>query len=543
MKNSKTRFVFVTGGVCSSLGKGISTASLGLLLEGYGYKISIIKMDPYLNIDPGTMSPYQHGEVYVTDDGAETDLDLGHYERFTNAQLSKKNSVSTGQIYYSVIMRERRGDYLGRTVQVIPHITNEIKKRIYDVALEDELDFVLVEIGGTVGDIESVPFLEAIRQIRQELGWARVLNVHLTLVPAITVAGEMKTKPTQHSVKELMQIGILPDILLCRCSRPMTEDMRAKIGLFCNVSERHVINALDSESIYDIPRMLHENGYDEIVLEHFKLAGKKLNIKDWLSFVEAHLNAEKTVSIGIIGKYISLQDAYLSIYESLVHASAANRVKLEIVRIDPEDIEQNKPGAKEALEKVDGILVPGGFGNRGIEGKISSVKYARTTKVPFFGICLGLHCAVVEFGRNVCGLEGANSTEFDQESPHPVICLLEEQEKISDKGGTMRLGSYPCTLQPGSLIKKIYNADRIDERHRHRFEFNDKYKDLYAEKGMAFGGINPDSHLVEAIELPSSTHPFFIAVQYHPEFKSKPTRPQPIFRDFIAAAVKHKNSK
>jgi CTP synthase len=528
----------VTGGVCSSLGKGISTASLGLLLEGRGYKISIIKMDPYLNIDPGTMSPYQHGEVYVTDDGAETDLDLGHYERFTNTKLSRKNSVSTGQIYYSVITRERRGDYLGRTVQVIPHITNEIKKRIYDVALENELDFVLVEIGGTVGDIESVPFLESIRQIRQELGAKRVLNVHLTLIPSITVAGEMKTKPTQHSVKELMQIGILPDILLCRCSRPMSDDMRSKIGLFCNVSERNVINALDADSIYSIPAMLHENGYDEIVLEHFGLEPKKLDMKEWLDFVHAHLNPKGTVTIGIVGKYISLQDAYLSIYESLIHASAHHHLKLEIVRIDPEDIEQGKPAVKEAMSKMNGILVPGGFGNRGIEGKIAAVKYARTNKIPFFGICLGLHCAVIEFARNVCGMNGANSTEFDQETPFPVISLLEEQEVVSDKGGTMRLGAYPCRLEKGTLIHKIYNTDLISERHRHRFEFNDKYKAQFGEKGMRFGGINPTSHLVESVELPTEMHPFFIAVQYHPEFKSKPTRPQPIFRDFIAAAAK-----
>jgi CTP synthase len=538
MKSSKTRFIFVTGGVCSSLGKGISTASLGLLLEGRGYKISIIKMDPYLNIDPGTMSPYQHGEVYVTDDGAETDLDLGHYERFTNTKLSRKNSVSTGQIYYSVITRERRGDYLGRTVQVIPHITNEIKKRIYDVALESELDFVLVEIGGTVGDIESVPFLESIRQIRQELGAKRVLNVHLTLVPSITVAGEMKTKPTQHSVKELMQIGILPDILLCRCSHPMTDDMRSKIGLFCNVSERNVINALDADSIYSIPAMLHENGYDEIVLEHFGLEPRKLDIKDWLAFVDAHLHPKGTVTIGIVGKYISLQDAYLSIYEALVHAAAAHHLKLEIVRIDPEDIEQSKPSVKTELAKLNGIIVPGGFGSRGIEGKISAVNYARTKKIPFFGICLGLHCAVVEFGRNVCGMKGANSTEFDHETPYPVISLLEEQEVISDKGGTMRLGTYPCRLEKGSLIHKIYNTDLINERHRHRFEFNDKYKAAYAEKGLHFGGINPASNLVESVELPTDVHPFFIAVQYHPEFKSKPTSPQPIFRDFIAAASK-----
>ena len=543
MKDRKTRFVFVTGGVCSSLGKGISTASLGLLLEGHGYKISIIKMDPYLNIDPGTMSPYQHGEVYVTEDGAETDLDLGHYERFTNATLSRKNSVSTGQIYFSVIQRERRGDYLGRTVQVIPHITNEIKKRIYDVAMDSDIDFVLVEIGGTVGDIESVPFLESIRQIRQELGSKRVLNVHLTLIPSIVVAGEMKTKPTQHSVKELMQIGILPDILLCRCSRPMSEDMRAKIGLFCNVSERCVINALDADSIYDIPLMLHENGYDTIVLEHFGLKAEALNIAEWTSFVEAHKHPKKKVTIGIVGKYISLQDAYLSIYEALVHGAAANKVELEIIKVDPEDIESKKVSLKLAFQKIDGILVPGGFGNRGIEGKIQAINYARKEKIPFFGICLGMQCAVIEFARNVCGLTDANSTEFMQETPNPVISLLEEQELVNDKGGTMRLGAYECVLAEGSMIRQFYGEKVIMERHRHRFEFNSRYKEGMEAKGMIFGGMNPATKLVETIELAKKDHPFFFAVQYHPEFKSKPTKPHPIFREFIKAAAAHTEQK
>ena len=543
MKDSKTRFVFVTGGVCSSLGKGISTASLGLLLEGYGYKISIIKMDPYLNIDPGTMSPFQHGEVYVTEDGAETDLDLGHYERFTGATLSRKNSVSTGQIYFSVIQRERRGDYLGRTVQVIPHVTNEIKKRIYDVAIDSDIDFVLVEIGGTVGDIESVPFLEAIRQVRQELGSRRVLNVHLTLIPSITVAGEMKTKPTQHSVKELMQIGILPDILLCRCSRPMSDDMRAKIALFCNVSDRCVINALDAKSIYEIPMMLHENGYDTIVLEHFGLKTEGLNIADWKAFVDAYKNPKQKVTIGIVGKYISLQDAYLSIYEALVHGAAANKVELEIIRIDPEDIETKKTTAKAAFAKVDGILVPGGFGNRGIEGKILSINHARKEKIPFFGICLGMQTAVIEFARNVCGLADANSTEFMPETTNPVISLLEEQEQVYDKGGTMRLGAYECVLADGTAIRQFYGAKTIMERHRHRFEFNGRYKEIMEAKGLIFGGTNPATKLVETIELPKKDHPFFVAVQYHPEFKSKPTKPHPIFREFIKAAAQKAEGK
>ena len=391
-----------------------------------------------------------------------------------------------------------------------------------------------------MGDIESVPFLESIRQIRQELGSARVLNVHLTLVPSITVAGEMKTKPTQHSVKELMQIGILPDILLCRCSHPMTDEMRAKIGLFCNVSERNVVNALDSDSIYDIPMMLHENGYDSIVLEHFGLEPKKLNVKDWMSFVDAHKNPKGKVTIGLVGKYISLQDAYLSIYESLVHGAAANRVELEVIRIDPEDIEQKKKGALELLQTVDGVLVPGGFGNRGIEGKIQAITFARTHGIPFFGICLGLHCAVIEIGRSLCGLDGANSTEFDRETPHPVISLLEEQEVISDKGGTMRLGGYLCNLEGSSLARAAYGVNQITERHRHRFEFANKYKELYEEKGLVFSGINPESQLVEIIELPKKVHPFFLAVQFHPEFKSRPTKPHPIFREFIASAAKHR---
>lgn len=538
MKGKETKFIFVTGGVCSSLGKGISIASLGLLLEGHGYKISIIKMDPYINIDPGTMSPYQHGEVYVTEDGAETDLDLGYYERFTNSKLSKKNSVSTGQIYHSVIERERRGDYLGRTVQVIPHITNEIKKRIFDVAANDDLDFVLVEIGGTVGDIESIPFLESIRQMRQELSSSKVLNVHLTLVPSITVAGEMKTKPTQHSVKELMQIGILPDILLCRSSRVLSDEMRNKIALFCNVHEKNVITALDSKSIYDIPMMLHENGYDEIVLAHFGLKPAKLNIKEWQKFVKAFNNPKSKVTIGVIGKYISLQDAYKSIYQALIHGAAANAAELEIVKIDPEDIEKNKVNLKTALHDVDGILVPGGFGNRGVEGKIMAINYARKEQIPFFGICLGLHCAVIEFARNVCGLNDANSKEFAEDCENPVISFLEDQEFIADMGGTMRLGAYACDLSDNTKISKIYKSKQIFERHRHRLEFTLKYKELFEEKGMVFGGINPESKLVETIELPE--HKWFLATQYHPEFKSKPTNPHPLFKDFIRASVENK---
>jgi len=537
MKDKNTRFIFVTGGVCSSLGKGISTASLGLLLEGHGYTVSIIKMDPYINIDPGTMSPYQHGEVYVTEDGAETDLDLGYYERFTNAKLSRKNSISTGQIYYNVIQRERRGDYLGRTVQVIPHITNEIKKRIYDVANDgDEIDFVMVEIGGTVGDIESIPFLEAIRQIRQELGRKRVLNSHLTLVPTIAVAGEQKNKPTQHSVKELMELGILPDILLCRTARPLAEELKSKIALFCNVSEQNVISAVDiKSSIYEIPYMLHENKYDTVVLEHFGLEVNPLKIPEWDSFCKNISNLKHKVRIAVVGKYISLQDAYRSIYEALLHGAASNFAELEIVKIDSEDIEKKSKSIKNIFHKVDGILIPGGFGTRGIEGKIATVEYARKQGIPLFGICLGLHCAVIEYARNVCGLKNANSSEFDPHCENPVISLLEEQEIVDKMGGTMRLGAYLCEFVEGSRIKKIYGEDFAMERHRHRFEFTLKYKDLFESKGLTFSGIHPENRLVETIEI--KDHPWFICTQFHPEFKSKPTRPHPLFRDFIRASI------
>jgi CTP synthase len=544
MKNQKVKYIFVTGGVCSSLGKGISIASLGLLLEAHGYKISIIKMDPYINIDPGTMSPYQHGEVYVTEDGAETDLDLGYYERFTNASLSQKNSVSTGQIYNTVIQRERRGDYLGRTVQVIPHITNEIKKRIFDVATDDEeLDFVLVEIGGTVGDMESVPFLESIRQIRQELGYMRVMNIHLTLVPAISAAGELKTKPTQHSVKELMELGILPDMLLCRVSARLSDEMKSKIALFCNVSERNVVAAEDIQgSIYEIPYMLHKNRFDEIVLEHFALESTQLKIPKWDRFIKATRNPKKKVKIAVVGKYTSLQDAYRSLYEALIHGAVANDAEIEIVKVESDKIVLgNKSNIKPVLKDADGVLVPGGFGDRGIEGKVEAVNYARKEKVPFFGICLGLHCAVIEFGRNICGLKQANSTEFNPQTEHPVISLLEEQEIIFDKGGTMRLGAYRCDLREGSRIREIYGKASIMERHRHRFEFTMKYMDTYREKGMVFGGIHPESDLVETIELPE--HPWFIATQYHPEFKSRPTDPHPLFKDFIRASLENRKKR
>ena len=545
MNDRKTKIIFVTGGVCSSLGKGISTASLGLLLEGHGYKISLIKMDPYINIDPGTMSPYQHGEVYVTEDGAETDLDIGYYERLTNANLTRKNSVSTGQIYDAVIQRERKGDYLGKTVQVIPHITNEIKKRIFDVALVGDLDFLLIEIGGTVGDIESIPFLEAIRQIRQELGSSRVLNVHLTLIPSITAAGEQKTKPTQHSVKELMEIGIIPDILLCRTNRSLNDEMKSKISLFCNVSERHVISAVDIKgSIYEIPGMLHENGYDSIVLEHFGMETGNLAIPEWDKFIHAMRNPRNKVRIAVVGKYISLQDAYRSIYEALVHGAIANLADLEIIRVDSEDdIEKKYKGNARALfqrEKVDGILVPGGFGSRGIEGKLAAINYARKENVPLFGICLGLQCAVIEFARNVCGLKDANSTEFEPATEHPVISLLVEQEIVVAKGGTMRLGGYHCDFKEGSRVMGIYKETSAVERHRHRFEVTLKYRDLLEQNGLVCSGINPQNDLVEVVEL--HNHPWFICTQFHPEFKSKPIKPHPLFRDFIRASLESRKA-
>jgi CTP synthase len=537
--NINTKFIFVTGGVCSSLGKGISIASLGLLLEGHGYKISIIKMDPYINIDPGTMSPFQHGEVYVTEDGAETDLDLGYYERFTNAMYSRKNSVTTGQIYNTVIQRERRGDYLGRTVQVIPHITDEIKSRIYNVAASYDLDFVMVEIGGTVGDIESIPFLEAIRQIRQELGSNRVLNVHLTLVPTLSAAGEQKTKPTQHSVKELMELGIIPDILLCRTAQPLAPELKSKIALFCNVSERNVISAVDvSGSIYEIPYMFHKNEYDSIVLENFKMDVKPLNIPAWDNFLKSLLNPVKDVRIAVVGKYISLQDSYRSIYEAILHGAVANKARLEIVRIDSEDLEKKPEGIDELFSGIDGILVPGGFGDRGIEGKIQAISYARRNKIPFFGICLGLQCAVVEFARAVCGLNGANSKEFEPDTPHPVISLLEDQEIVLEKGGTMRLGAYQCSLVQGSRVRAIYGKESVMERHRHRYEFTNRYRETLGKCGMVFGGIHVPINLVETIELPD--HPWFIATQFHPEFKSKPVNPHPLFKDFIKASIENR---
>jgi CTP synthase len=528
------KYIFVTGGVISSLGKGIACASIGRILEARGLKVTLMKLDPYINVDPGTMNPYQHGEVYVTEDGAETDLDLGHYERFTNAKITKFNNVTTGQVYNAVISKERRGDYLGKTIQVIPHITDEIKGRIRKVAEVSSAEIVIVEIGGTVGDIESLPFLEAARQFRLDAGYDNTLYVHLTLVPYIKVAGEIKTKPTQHSVGTLREIGIQPDILICRTEKPLTNEVKEKISLFCNIRKEAVIEARDVDSIYQVPLVFKGQILDEIILSHFKLICKFSDLKDWeAAVVERTLNPKNRTRIAFVGKYIGLQDAYKSVYEALAHAGIANNCRVEIEKVDSEDIERHGPAG--LLKDVSGILVPGGFGYRGIEGKIKAIKFARENKIPFLGLCLGMQCAVIEFSRNVCGLNGANSTEFKAKTRHPVISLLEEQEGISDLGGTMRLGAYPCRIGKKTLAYKVYGKGLVQERHRHRYEFNNKYKKKLEKKDMVFSGIYPRKNLVEIIELKG--HPYFIAVQFHPEFKSKPDRPHPLFGEFIKAAL------
>ena len=528
------KFIFITGGVISSLGKGIASASIGKILEGRGLKVTIMKCDPYLNVDPGTMNPFQHGEVYVTDDGAETDLDLGHYERFINAKLTRFNNITTGQVYNTVINRERRGDYLGKTIQVIPHITDEIKSRIKKVAQVSAADIVIVEVGGTVGDIESLPYLEAARQFRLDMGYENVLYIHLTLVPYIKAADELKTKPSQHSVGTLREIGIQPDILICRTEKPLSDSIKEKISLFCNVKKEAVIECKDAVTIYQIPLDFKNQILDEIILGHFHLICKFFQQADWeKNVVNKVLYPKERIAIALVGKYTTLQDAYKSIYESLIHAGIANDTKVEIKKIDSEDLQ--KHGAEKLLEGVSGILVPGGFGYRGIEGKISAIKFARVNNIPFLGLCLGMQCAVIEFSRNVCGLKDANSTEFKPKSKNPVIGLLEEQQKVKDLGGTMRLGAYPCRLKKGSLANKLYRRTLIEERHRHRYEFNNKYRSLLEKKGMVFCGIYPKGNLVEIIELKS--HPFFVAVQFHPEFKSKPDQPHPLFKGFIKAAL------
>ena len=529
------KYIFVTGGVVSSLGKGIASASIGLLLKSRGLKVTIMKLDPYINVDPGTMSPYQHGEVYVTEDGAETDLDLGHYERFTGQTMTKDNNVTAGRIYYSVIEKERRGDYLGGTVQVVPHITDEIKRSITKLAAKDAVDVVIVEVGGTVGDIEGLPFLEAIRQLRNEVGRGNAINIHLTLVPYIRAADELKTKPTQHSVGKLREIGIQADVLLCRTEKPFTESVRNKIAQFCNVAPEAVIQALDVKDVYEVPLIFNQQQLDETIFRMLELQPPKQDLVDWRQqVVERALNPAHRVRIAVVGKYIQLQDAYKSIYEALRHGGLANDTAVEITRVDSEQIERE--GADTVLGDVHGLLIPGGFGHRGIEGKLQAITYARERGVPFLGICLGMQCAVIEAARNLCGLKGANSTEFDPKTPHPVIALLQEQEGVEAKGGTMRLGASLCRLEPQTKAHAAYQQEDIYERHRHRYEVNNRYRGRLAEAGLVFSGIYKAGDLVEIIER--RDHPWFVAGQFHPEFKSRPLAPHPLFRAFVAACLR-----
>ncbi len=534
MAGVKTKFIFVTGGVVSSLGKGLASASIGALMESRGLKVTLLKMDPYINVDPGTMSPYQHGEVFVTDDGAETDLDLGHYERYVSTPMGRRNNSTTGQVYETVIAKERHGDYLGGTVQVIPHITDEIKRRIRAAA--EGYDIAICEVGGTVGDIEGLPFLEAIRQFGWDWGKENVLYIHLTLVPYIAAGGELKTKPTQHSVKELTGVGIQPDILLCRTDRFLEKKLKSKIAHFCNVEENAVITAKDVEWIYEVPLVFHQEGLDERIVEKLHMWTGTPNLRKWQRTVQVLRNPKNSVRIAVVGKYMGLKESYKSLMEALVHGGIANDARVELDCIEAEKIEQ--VGVKEAMEQADGILVPGGFGDRGSEGKIEAVRYARENRIPFFGICLGMQMAVVEFARNVCGLGGANSSEFDEKSPHPVIHLMEMQKEVQEKGATMRLGAYPCLLQENSLALKLYGKKKISERHRHRYEFNNGYREILGRRGMTLGGISPDGSLVEIIEL--KDHPWFLGCQFHPEFKSRPMDCHPLSKGFIKAALQNR---
>jgi len=532
------KYIFVTGGVVSGLGKGITAASLGRLLKARGLHVTIQKFDPYINVDPGTMSPYQHGEVFVTDDGAETDLDLGHYERFIDENLSKNSNVTAGKIYWSILSKERKGDFLGGTVQVIPHVTNEIKERIYRVGKSDSTDVVITEIGGTVGDIESLPFLEAIRQVATDVGRENVMYIHVTLVPYLGKSGELKTKPTQHSVKELRSIGIQPDVIVCRTEKRLSKEMKDKIGLFCNIPGESVIQNLDAEVLYEVPLMLEEEGLANIVCKRLNLQCQEPEMSEWCQIVNKQKNLSKSVTIALVGKYVELHDAYLSVVESLNHGGIANDADVDVKWINSENVtEENIEGI---LKGVNGILVPGGFGDRGIEGKILAAKYARENNIPYFGICLGMQMAVVEFARNVAEMENANSSEFDTETKYPVIDIMPDQKDLDDKGGTMRLGIYPCKVMEGSKIFDIYQDKLIYERHRHRYEFNNEYRDILTSKGLVISGVSPSEKLVEIIEL--KDHPWFIGVQFHPEFKSRPNRPHPLFKDFIRAAVENKES-
>lgn len=538
-----TKYIFVTGGVVSSLGKGITAASLGRLLKNRGYKVTIQKFDPYINIDPGTMSPYQHGEVFVTDDGAETDLDLGHYERFVDENLSKASNVTTGKVYQSVINKERKGEYLGSTIQVIPHITNEIKERVMRVGKADNADIVITEIGGTVGDIESLPFLEAIRQVRKDLPNKNdVIYIHVTLVPYISAAEELKTKPTQHSVKELRSIGIQPDIIVCRTVKELSENMKKKIALFCDVEPDAVINNLTADSIYDVPLLMEQEGLDHIALKKLGLADRPVDLSDWKDMVARIHNAKGVTRIALVGKYVKLHDAYLSVVESLSHAGYAYGTKIDIRWVNSEEIEENKPDLSEVFKDIDGIIVPGGFGYRGIEGKIDAIRYARENKIPFLGLCLGMQCAVIEFARNVCAMKKANSSEFIPDTRYPVIDLMSDQEDVTEKGGTMRLGIYPCKLKDGTRARTLYdNKEIIYERHRHRYEVSNELRPILEKAGLIISGTSPDGRLVEIIEL--KDHPYFEATQAHPEFKSRPNRPHPLFLGFIEAALKERKKK
>ncbi len=533
------KHIFVTGGVVSSLGKGLTCASIGMLLEQRGLRIRLQKFDPYINVDPGTMSPHQHGEVYVTDDGSETDLDLGHYERFTHAPLTRDSNHTTGRIYLSVIEKERSGKfYDGKTVQVIPHVTDEIKSAIHTLA-RDDVDVVITEIGGTVGDIEGQPFLEAIRQFALDVGRENCLYIHLTLVPFLKAAGELKTKPTQHSVGMLRQIGIQPDVLICRTEHPIPAEEKDKIALFCNVERKAVIEERDKQfSIYEVPLSLVDHGIDEILVQRLHLRANPLDLTEWREIVERIKNPQHEVRIALVGKYMKIRDAYKSVYEALDHAGIANRTRVVIERVEAEEVDSRGAGA--ILGGVDGILVPGGFGMRGIEGKIEAIRFARMERVPYFGICLGMQCAVVEFARNELGLKDANSTEFDSATANPVIAMMEEQQSVKDRGGTMRLGSYPCVLKPGSLAQRAYGASSIQERHRHRYELNNEYRKAFQERGLVATGQSPDGTIVEIMER--LDHPWFLAVQFHPEFKSKPTKAHPLFRDFVSAALKRRQT-
>ena len=531
-----TKYIFVTGGVVSSLGKGIVAASVGRVLKNRGLKVTLQKFDPYLNVDPGTMSPYQHGEVFVTEDGAETDLDLGHYERFIDVNLGQYSNVTAGRVYSSIIEKERRGDYLGGTVQVIPHVTNEIKSRVLLAGESSDADVVITEIGGTTGDIESLPFLEAIRQIRSDLGRENVCYIHCTLLPYIKAAGEMKTKPTQQSVKELRGLGIQPDIIVVRNELALTDELRAKISLFCDIPKQNVIESRDVSNLYQLPLNLKAQKIDDIVLKHFNLTAKEADMEEWTSLVERVDNLKDEVRIALVGKYVELHDAYISVVESLKHAGYEHNSKVKIDWIQSEDITEEN--VHEYLKEADGILVPGGFGDRGVEGKITTIKYARENKIPFFGICLGMQLAAVEFARNVCGLTGAHSSELDPNTPYPIINLLPDQENVVEMGGTLRLGSYPCTLTEGSQAHKEYGEINITERHRHRYEFNNFYRERLTNKGLVLSGVSPDGRLVEIVELPE--HPWFVAGQFHPEFKSRPEKAHPLFAGFIKASLENK---